>query len=782
MIARQLDMGTIDAIDESGGSSPKEMMRVVIDHVWTVILVTAAVTIAASLYCVLATRVYSADAVLQVDRSNSGGPLGIAAQPNAQTPQPATPMAQLSQTEIQIIRSRAVLTPIIEQYRLFVSVTPRAVPVLGRIAERLATPGHLAAPWLGLSGYGWGGEQADIAVLDVPAGLESKELELTALRAGGYRLADPYGRVLVEGTVGKEASGNGVRILITQLVARPGMRFGITRYNEIDAMQRFLRDLRVSEQGADTGLIKVSYESGDPVRATAIANDIAQTYMASHIAYRQDEANRMLAFVNGELPRLRTEMKVAEDKLATHQSTTASLQPASESQVYLQGIMDYDRQIATLTIQRTQMLERFTPESTQVRTIDQQLGQLNAAKRNFEARFASMPAAARQSADLTRDAKVAEQIYVTMVGKANELSVTRAGTIGNAHILDAAVRPAAPIKPQSAFIIPIGSVLGLMCGVLFVTVPRRFSSKIEDPVAVERRFRLSGLGVIPFSEEQVRLSRCLQQVDAAQREPDTCGDDVPAPRIPDGRAGVPDDAAPPMCDLRSTLLAMRCPQDVSVEALRCVRTAVVSEMADLPGKVLVITSPTPSTGKSFVASNLAVLLAETGSRVLLIDADLRRGNLAARFGQPRTCGLADLLAGQVDARRAIRPIIDGRLSFISTGPYAANPSALLSTPRMDALLDEFRASFDFVIVDSPPVLAVSDASMAARSADATMLVLRANVQTEREIEETLSRLERAGARVIGPVFNAVAIRRSDKRLYQYTAAYIDDEPARRQIM
>ena len=779
MIARQLEMGTIDASDENGGSSPKEMMRFVIDNIWTVILITAAVTIAASLYCVLATRVYSADAVLQVDRSNSGG-LSIAAQPNPQTQQPATPMAQLSQTEIQIIRSRSVLTPIIEQYRLFVSVTPRVVPVLGQIAERFATPGHLAAPWLGLSDYGWGGERADIAVLDVPPSLESKELELIALQHGGYRLTDPNGRVLVEGAVGKEASGNGVRILITQLVARSGMRFGVTRYNDIDAMQRFLRDLRVSEQGADTGLIKVSYESADPARATAVANAIAQNYMASHVAYRQDEATRMLAFVNGELPRLRTEMKVAEDKLTQHQATTASLQPASESQVYLQGIMDFDRQIATLTIQRTQMLERFTPESTQVRTIDQQLGQLNMAKRNFEARFASMPAAARQSADLTRDAKVAEQIYVAMVGKANELSVTRAGTIGNAHILDAAVRPAAPIKPQSAFIIPIGSALGLMCGVLFVTVPRRFSSKIEDPVAVERRFRLSGLGVIPFSEEQVRLSRCLQQVDAMQREPDTGGDAL-APRIPDGRAGVPDEAAQPMCDLRSTLLAMRCPQDVSVEALRCVRTAVVSEMADVPGKVLVITSPTPSTGKSFVASNLAVLLAETGSRVLLIDADLRRGNLAARFGQPRTCGLADLLAGHIEARQAIRPIIDDRLSFISTGPYTANPSVLLSTPRMNELLHEFRASFDFVIVDSPPVLAVSDASMAARSADATILVLRANVQTEREIEETLSRLERAGARVIGPVFNAVAIRRSDKRLYQYTTAYIDDEPARWQI-
>jgi tyrosine-protein kinase Etk/Wzc len=233
--------------------------------------------------------------------------------------------------------------------------------------------------------------------------------------------------------------------------------------------------------------------------------------------------------------------------------------------------------------------------------------------------------------------------------------------------------------------------------------------------------------------------------------------------------------------LRATLLAMRCPQDVSVEALRCVRTAVVNEMADVPSKVLVITSPTPSTGKSFVASNLAVLLAETGSRVLLIDADLRRGNLAARFGQPRACGLADLLAGHIEARQAIRPIIDDRLWFISTGPYTANPSVLLSTPRMNELLNEFRASFDFVIVDSPPVLAVSDASMAAGSADATILVLRANVQTEREIEETLSRLERAGARVIGPVFNAVAIRRSDKRLYQYTSAYIADEPARWQI-
>jgi tyrosine-protein kinase Etk/Wzc len=775
MTAQSIDMDFVDSNEASGGTSPKELVRILMDNIWTVILITAAVTIAASLYCAMATRIYSADAVLQVDQSNSSQ-LPSGAQTTADTQQQQQQqltMTQIAETEMQIIRSRAVLMPIIEQYKLAIEIKPRVVPVLGQIAERFATPGSLAESWLGLDSYAWGGEQADIAVLNVPVALENRPLDLSVLEDGGYQLVDPNGNVVVEGTVGRLASGNGVTIRIDRLLARPGMRFTVTRYNDAKAMERLSHDLRVTQQGTDTGLLKISYESADPMRATSIANGIAQSYMASHIAYRQDEANRMLSFVNSEIPRLRSEMKVAEDRLAQHQTAADSLQPTSESQVYLQGMMEYDRQISALKIQRTQLLERFMPASPEVKTMDQQLAELTGAKRMFEGRFASMPAAQRKSADLERDAKVAEGIYVAMVQKANALSVTRAGTIGNAHILDAAVRPAEAIKPKSTFIIPISGALGLVCGVLFVAVPRRFSSKIEDPVLVERRFRLSGMGIVPFSAEQAKLSRALQSVPPATRGGEVF-DDVRLPELPDGRAEVSDGFVSPVCDLRSTLLAVRCPLDVSVEALRCVRTAVMSELADSHRKVLLVTSPTPSTGKSFVAANLAVLLAETGSRVLLIDGDLRRGNLAARFGLPRAGGLSELLAGRIDARTAAQPVIGNRLWLITSGTYPANPSEWLSTPLMQELLDEFGTRFDFVVLDSPPVLAVNDASMAARSADATMLVLRANVQTEREIEETLARLERAGAHVIGSVFNAVAIKRSDKRLYQYTAAYVED--------
>jgi len=193
--------------------------------------------------------------------------------------------------------------------------------------------------------------------------------------------------------------------------------------------------------------------------------------------------------------------------------------------------------------------------------------------------------------------------------------------------------------------------------------------------------------------------------------------------------------------------------------------------------VVMLTGATPSTGKSFVAANLALLYAEAGKRVLLVDADLRRGRQAAYFGLPEVAGLADLLAGAVPAEQAIHPTSVPRLTLLPAGTRPRNPSELLSMPQMRQLLESFNDRFDLVLVDTPPVLAVTDATIVSGYAGATVLVLRENAQTETEIGETLKRLERAGAKVAGAVFNAMSTRRSDKRSYDYVYAYTRDAHA-----
>jgi tyrosine-protein kinase Etk/Wzc len=205
--------------------------------------------------------------------------------------------------------------------------------------------------------------------------------------------------------------------------------------------------------------------------------------------------------------------------------------------------------------------------------------------------------------------------------------------------------------------------------------------------------------------------------------------------------------------------------------LRAVRASLEIEIANGKNNVLVIAGATPGTGKSFVAANLAVLSAQAGKRVLLIDADLRRGRLGSTFGQSNNGGLSDLLTGNIQPHEVIRQAGVPGLSILPTGNYPANPAGLLSTLRFQHILEHVRTQYDLVIVDTPAVLAVSDANMVSPHAGSTVLVVRPSVQSEAELEETVKQLDRTGARVIGVIFNAMPRRRSEKRAYAYASDY-----------
>jgi tyrosine-protein kinase Etk/Wzc len=771
MEARQIEFARALPASGSDGLVPRDLIRVITDNLWSVILIASVIAGLATAYAYLSTPLYSADALVQVEKEQRKDIGDVIKQ------QQPTTQAAPTATEVSIIQSRAVLMPVIQKYKMDVSVTPHRFPVLGKLADSFATRGEPSRPWFGLSSYAWGGEVVDVSSISVPRLLEDRKLELAVLDGNRYELRDPSGKVLLQGMEGQLAQGNGVTMTVERLAARPGETFDLVRLNEVTAMNRFTSALKVSEIGKETGIVQVSYLNGDPALATQVVNALTQNYIDAHVTHNQEEASKMLAFINSELPRLRDELKSAEAQLSTYRTNSGSLTATTEGQSYLQGSIDFDRQIAALNLQRTQLLDRFTPQSPEVRTIDQQLSQLQNAKSRFDARFTALPTAERRSADLARDAKVSEDIYVAMVNKSHELSVSRAGTIGNVHIIDIAVQPSTPVKPQRALIVSAAIVLGMIVGVLWVVARRYLSASVSEPEQVEDRLRLPVFGAVLFSGEQARLDRNppMPKLLTSSGEPAFNADrshalaTVPGELRPNGTtSGVPHVAA---------LLAAAKPHDVTTEALRGIRTMLNSKLANAENRVVMLTGATPSTGKSFVAANLALLYAEAGKRVLLVDADLRRGRQAAYFGLPEVAGLADLLAGAVPAEQAIHPTSVPRLTLLPAGTRPRNPSELLSMPQMRQLLESFNDRFDLVLVDTPPVLAVTDATIVSGYAGATVLVLRENAQTETEIGETLKRLERAGAKVAGAVFNAMSTRRSDKRSYDYVYAYTRDAHA-----
>ncbi|HYS66808.1 MAG TPA: polysaccharide biosynthesis tyrosine autokinase [Paraburkholderia sp.] len=760
------------AVPERGQLTAREMLNLMRDHIWEILATTAILLMLAGLYLLIAPKIYSADVLVRVDPPEQNA-LGIALQNQETLPPPAPSPV----TEMAVMRSRSVLGPVIERYRFDVTVTPHTIPLLGDIVARFAKPGEPAAPWLGLKSFAWGGESVQVGALEVPGDLEEEKLTLVALEGGAYELRAPSGDVLVEGRVGTVAKANDVSVLIKQLAARPGTRFTVIRWNALDALKRFDGLVKVTDKVKDSGLLEIEYSDKSSSKSAEVANALGQQYLATAIASRQANDTQTLAFINGELPRLLADLKKTEAALKSFRSSSQSMQPGTEAQAYLQGGLDLDRQIAGLQLQRTQLLERYKPDSRWVQSIDTQLDQLKAAKAQFDNRFGGMPASERESVDLLRAQKVAETIYLGMVQKAEQLQVRRASTTGGAHIVDPAIVPYRPVKPKPIVVLPAGLALGVISGVLLVFMRRHVMIGVTDPQYVERRLSVPVFGEVLFSQQQALLNPNSSGV---TRKPLPAGggrSTLPfqrgAPRIEPLLSANQGDAADPFNTSSNRVLAARFPYDPSVEALRAVRTAMVRDLVRTRNNVVMVIGPTPSAGKSFVAANLAVLHAEIGARVALIDADMRRGHLASFFKQSNREGLSEVLAERMPLRNALRHTCIEGLSFLACGARPENPAALLMKPHFKDVLERLGNQFDLVIIDTPPFLAVTDASIMASEAGASLLVLRSGMQSEQEIADTVKKMDRADGRIAGAVFNGIPLRPSTRN-YGYTTNYASD--------
>jgi len=713
-----------------------QLLRVIVDDIGWLIGIAAAIIAMAVFYCFVAKPVYTADTQVRVE------PADFTTQALTQTQTGAAITSGSSGTlptdaEIQMIKSRSVVEPVVRQFHLNYSVTPVTLPVLGSLANRLATPGTPSRPWFGLSSFAWGGEVANVQAVNVMPSLEGKKLTLTALSEGRFVLSGPDGDRLLEGEVGQVAEGGGVSILVDKLVARPGTRFTVVRMNDLDAITGFQSAIQVQEAGKQTGVIDISLENNDPARAADIANAVAQSYLREHVATKQADATKMLDFLKSEQPRLKDELERAAAALTAYQSKSGSMNASDEAKVYLEGSVQYEQQVSAMQLQIASLLQRFGDQHPVVIAARKQLAQLESEHAKYDAKFRNLPETEVKAVQLQRDAKVAEDTYELLMNRIQELSVQRVGSGGNVHIVDTAMRPGSPSKPKRALILSAASLLGLIVGTGFVLLRRNMFKGIVDAEQIERSFHLPVYGLVPLSAEQALLEK---------------------------RAPVPGGTR-----LRELLAASR-PRDLTVEALRSLRTSLQFSMMDAKNRVIVLTGSVPGVGKSFLTANLGVLLAHSGKRVLLIDGDMRRGALERYLGGSQENGFSELLSGQISLDEAIRASSVDNLSFISCGRRPPNPSELLMSPRLSQYLDVLSQRFDVLLIDTPPVLAVTDAAIIGAHAGSTFLVVRSGVHSEGEIADTLKRLRTAGVHVQGSIFNAIPQRARNSYGYGYTAA------------
>lgn len=716
--------------DDNGEIDLLGLFGTLIDHKWLIAAVTGAFMVTGAAYAVLATPVYQANALLQVEAkkndllgfSDIGGMLG------KESP---------SATEIELIQSRYVIGKTVDNLKLDIVVQPMYFPVVGEFLARRfqkANPGAIAEPLLGLDSFAWGGESLKIFKLDLPDGQLGKKLTLTVGENAHYTLVDEDDQVLAAGEAGQPFEKNGVAFQIEELRAKPGTRFRVIRNARLTSILDYQENLDVVERGKESGMIGLALESTEPDQAIKILNQIAAIYVRQNVERTSAEAAQSLAFLKEQLPEVKKDLEKAGKALNEYQTRSKSVDITLETKAILDQIVGLDTSISELKLQQAEMDRKFTRQHPAYRALLTQIGELTSKQQSLASRVESLPSTQQELLSLTRDVEVGTAIYTQLLNKSQELDVMRAGTVGNVRLIDTAdVNFFKPIKPKKILIVLIATLLGGFLAVTLVLLRKALNRGLESPEAIEQ-LGLPVYASIPYST--------LQKVEED--------------KISRGRGRA---------DAGSSLLAISHPTDLAVEALRSLRTSLHFAMLEAPNNRIMISGPSPEVGKTFVSVNLAAVIAQTGQRVLLIDVDMRRGYLHKVLGVPAKDGLSDILSNQCTLESAIHKTGVENLDIISRGQIPPNPSELLMHRNLTELLAQVSERYDLVILDTPPLLAVTDAAIVGRQSGTNLIVTRYGLNPAKEIEHTMRRFAQNGIVLRGAIFNGVEKKASAK--YDY---------------
>jgi len=690
----------------------------VLEGRWFVLAFVGAAILVALGYLFLASPAFVAKSVVQVEqkRRTLAGLDDLSAALGESPP---------AEPEIEIIRSRMLIGGVVDQLQLDIEARPRTLPVIGQaIARRYAGPAP-APPFLQLRRWAWGGERIKVTRLEVPSERLDKPQLLTVGEGGTYRVIDEEDAPLLEGSVGNPAASgsgaNGVGLLVSELMARPGTQFWLTKRDREHVIDGLLLELRVQEKGRKSGIISIELEGGDAKLVADVVNGVSTAYLRQNVERRSAEAAKTLEFLETQLPKLRSNVDAAEAALNAFRVSSRSIDTSAESRGMLDRAAALAKEIADAEVRRTELRQSFTESHPTLIGLANKLALLRSEQASLAARMRAVPQAEINSTRLARELKDATDLYVALLNRAQELRVAKSGTIGDVRIIDRARVPDEPSRPKSGVVLVLALAMGLTFGVAGAILRRSWVQRAETPDEVEAATGLPVYVTVPHSDAQAQGSR------TARRRPG---------------------AARP-------LLAEAAPADPAIEAMRSLRTSLQFALLESHNNVVALAGPAPQGGKSFIALNLAHVLAAAGRKVLLVDCDLRRGQLHRQFGLQRTPGVSDVVSGEVQLEDAIRPTPVERLWILSTGRIPPNPAELLSSQRFEALLANASERFDLVVVDTPPLLAVTDAMLVARLAGVNLLVLRAGMHSGHELAQTVKQFTLNGVKLHGTALNDV---------------------------
>ncbi|ELW9442551.1 polysaccharide biosynthesis tyrosine autokinase [Pluralibacter gergoviae] len=693
------------------------MIGELIDHRKLIISITALFTFIALVYAIFSTPIYQADALVQVEQKQANAILSNLSQmlPDSQ-PQSAP--------EIALLQSRMILGKTVDDLNLQTRVQENYFPIFGR-------------GWARISGKK--NSEIKISRLYIPK-KDGDTPEVTLIIEDEKHYVIETDDFKFKGAVGDLVEKKGITIKVDSISAQPGTSFTVSYVSKLNAISDIQDQLTVADQGKDTGILILSLIGDNPNLIESIINSISSNYLAQNISRQAAQDEKSLEFLSAQLPKVRTDLDNAEDKLNLYRRQNDSVNLSLEAKSVLDQIVNVDNQLNELTFRESEISQFYTKEHPTYKALMEKRKILQDEKGKLNKRVAAMPETQQEILRLSRDVDSGRAVYMQLLNRQQELNIAKSSAIGNVRIIDHAVTQPKPIKPKKAIIVLLGIIGGGVVSIGLVLLKIFLRRGIESPEQLEE------IGINVYASIPVAETFSKQAIQPAK-----------GIRVKKKKNN----------EYSSGFLAIENPADLAIEAIRGLRTSLHFAMLESRNNILMISGASPNAGKTFVSTNLAAVIAQTGKKILFIDADLRKGYTHKLFNVSNENGLSGILSGTVSIDNAIKKLQEPGFDFISRGVVPPNPAELLMNSKFNELLDWANHNYDLIVIDTPPILAVTDAAIIGSYAGTTMLIARFELNTAKEIEVSYKRFEQSGVKVKGCILNGVVKKASSYYSYGY---------------
>ena len=640
-----------------------------------------------------------------------------------------------AQTEAELVRSRMILEPVVNLLNLRISLSDPQISYVDRIKNN-RTDTQINSPEAVALRTADG--QAAISQFNVSQGYLNQDFTLTRTDSG-FLLSNGFDDF--KGQLNQSEKFKGVdgqlQITVTDLPSN-SHPVTITKKSLQATTNEINQALSVVEKGKQTGIIELSMTGPNQEQASLILKEIVLSYIGQNQSRGSEDTTKTITFMETQIPVLKKKLEDSEAVFNEFRKKYGTIDVAKEAELLLTENSQIDLQLNELKLKKADLTTYYTEEHPLVIQINEQLQVLNSRKQEIDTTIGGLPELQREFLKLSQDTEINREIYLTLLKNYQQLQIAKAGQTGFARIIDLPISTFKAIAPKKALIWMLGLIVGLMLGSMLVLIKNLLRNVVKDAERLEAKTGIPVIATIPRSPLLTRLGKSKKS--------------------------------------QNRLLAYADSNSLSYEAIKSLRTNLMFGMPTISdsaqrAKVILVTGESPGVGKSFISSNLSEVFAQLNKKVLIVDADMRLGELHKMFNMTQDNGLGDYLAHDVAITTVVHPTIMDNVDFMPRGQHPHNPASLLSGDKFTTMMTELNAHYDYIILDSPPILAASDAIIMSQYADKVLMVTRYDKSIEGQVVYAIKQMHKANMQVDGIILNDVQQGLLSKYSYHYSYAY-----------